>query len=312
MSLWIEAALFAVGVVLIVKGGDWFVDAASWIAEVSGIPKFIVGATIVSLATTMPEMIVSLMAAAGNKVDMAVGNAVGSVSANTGLILAISVLCIPAAASRSYYLIKCLLLLASTAVLLLASTEGVLQVWGSVLLVLLFVIFVGENLRSARLTTENSTRSVPKRGELKKNMVGFLLGAAGIVIGSRLLISSGSAIAAVLGVPERIIAITLVAIGTSLPELITTLTAIAKKQSSLSVGNILGANIIDVTLILPLCSLISGKTLPLSRQSVALDLPACLLICAVGVVPILIWQKFTRVQGLCLLATYVGYLALVL
>ena len=93
MHLWIVIALLLLGIVLIVKGGDLFVDAASWMAEVSGIPKLIVGATVVSLATTLPEQLVSIMAAVQGKTDMAVGNAVGSVTANVGLILAVSVLC---------------------------------------------------------------------------------------------------------------------------------------------------------------------------------------------------------------------------
>ncbi|MEG1072578.1 MAG: sodium:calcium antiporter, partial [Oscillospiraceae bacterium] len=103
MELFLIAVLFTVGLVLIVKGGDWFVDSASWLAEVTGIPKFIIGATIVSVATTLPEMIVSIMAALDGKVDMAVGNAVGSVVANTGLILALSLICIPGVINRKQF-----------------------------------------------------------------------------------------------------------------------------------------------------------------------------------------------------------------
>lgn len=312
MPLWVQAGLFALGVALIVLGGDRFVDAAAWMAEASGIPKFIVGATVVSLATTLPEMMVSLIAAAEGRVDMAVGNAVGSVSANTGLILAVSVLCIPAAVRREEYFIKSLLLVAAAAVLLLASTEGVLQIWGSLLLVLLLAIFAAENLRVARLTTRSEPRTGPDPGGRNRHAAAFLLGAVGIVLGSHLLVGSGSAIAAALGVPEWVIAVTLVALGTSLPELITTLAAVAKRQPALSVGNILGANIIDLTLVLPLCSLVSGRALPLSPRAVTLDLPACLLLCAVGVLPMLVRQKFTRGQGLCLLGAYAGYLALAL
>ena len=108
MPFWFQFIFFAVGLVLIIKGGDYFVDAASWFAEVSGIPKFIVGATVVSIATTLPELLVSLIAAIGGKVDMAVGNAVGSVTVNTGLILAISLFFTVTAAKRSDYLIKAL------------------------------------------------------------------------------------------------------------------------------------------------------------------------------------------------------------
>ena len=118
MHLWIVIALLLLGIVLIVKGGDLFVDAASWMAEVSGIPKLIVGATVVSLATTLPEQLVSIMAAVQGKTDMAVGNAVGSVTANVGLILAVSVLCMPAVIRRRDYAVKSALMLGAAALLL--------------------------------------------------------------------------------------------------------------------------------------------------------------------------------------------------
>ena len=103
---------------------------------------------------------------------------------------------------------------------------------------------------------------------------------------------------------------TIIAVGTSLPELVTTVTAIVKKQSALSVGNILGANIMDLTMIMPLCALVSGKALPISPASARLDLPACLLVGLVAVVPALLREKFSRWQGLLLLAIYGGYLYL--
>ena len=143
-------------------------------------------------------------------------------------------------------------------------------------------------------------------------MLKFLLGAAAIVGGSQLLVNAGSDLALWLGVPERVIAVTLVAVGTSLPELVTTLTAIAKKQDSLSVGNVIGANIIDLTLILPLCALISGGTLPVSAQSLAVDFPACMVTLLVGLVPLLLRQKGARLQGIAMLALYAGYLTLVI
>ena len=100
MNMLVVGLMFAAGIILIVKGGDSFVDAAGWIAEVSGIPKFIVGATIVSVATTLPEMFVSLIAATAGKVDMSIGNAVGSVTANVGLIMGLSIVCLPSVLKR--------------------------------------------------------------------------------------------------------------------------------------------------------------------------------------------------------------------
>ena len=308
MSIWVELLLFVIGLVLIVKGGDLFVDAASWIAEVSGIPKFIVGATIVSLATTLPEMIVSVMAAVEGKVDMAVGNAVGSVTANTALIFAIAVLFMTVELTRRQYLTKSVILIASSAVVLLASLTGQFQFWGTIVLFLLFFAFIFENVKQAKLEMHDAEKPEFSGKELTKNLVMFVLGAAGIVVGSRLLVDSGSAIAAYLGVPESIIAVTLVAVGTSLPELVTTITSIIKKQSSLSAGNIIGANIIDLCLILPLCDLVSAEKLPISHQSIVLDMPVCLLVVVTCVLPMLLRQKSSKVQGAVLLVLYLGYL----
>ncbi len=308
MSIWVELLLFVIGLVLIVKGGDLFVDAASWIAEVSGIPKFIVGATIVSLATTLPEMIVSVMAAVEGKVDMAVGNAVGSVTANTALIFAIAVLFMTVELTRRQYLTKSVILIASSALVLLASLTGQFQFWGTIVLFLLFFAFIFENVKQAKLEMHDAEKPEFSGKELAKNIAMFVFGAAGIVVGSRLLVDSGSAIAAYLGVPESIIAVTLVAVGTSLPELVTTITSIIKKQSSLSAGNIIGANIIDLCLILPLCDLVSAEKLPISHQSIVLDMPACLLVVVTCVLPMLLRQKSSKVQGAVLLVLYMGYL----
>ena len=314
MELALVIVLFLVGIVLIMKGGDAFVDAASWMAEVSGIPKLIVGATVVSLATTLPEMFVSVMAAVGGKVDMSIGNAVGSVTSNVGLIMGISLFCMPAVIRRRDYLVKSVLMLAAAVVIVIGGWMGQIGLGLSVVLLVIFAVFLYENVESARRSVvadraENEPVK-PQKGELTRNILKFVLGAAGIVIGAQLLVDNGSALARYAGISERVIGVTIIAIGTSLPELVTTLTAIAKKQSALSVGNILGANILDLTLILPLSSLISGRTLPIAAASAALDLPACLLVGCIALVPAMISSRFRRWQGVVLLAVYVVYLVL--
>ena len=138
----------------------------------------------------------------------------------------------------------------------------------------------------------------------------FIFGAAGIIVGAQLLVDNGSLIAQHIGIPERVIGVTLVAVGTSLPELITTITAIIKRQSALSIGNILGANIIDLTLIMPLSSLIAGKPLPISPSMAMIDLPACLFVGLIAIVPAMILSKFSRWQGILLLLVYAGYITL--
>ena len=305
MELALMLAIFLAGIILIVKGGDYFVDAASWIAEASGIPKLIVGATIVSLATTLPEMLVSVMAAVQGKTDMAIGNAVGSVTANLGLIMAISVICMPVKIRRGDYLLKSMLM------------QGEVTLVLSLALLAVFGAFLYENLRSAQQSMRccgvgelGPFRAQAPKREVLFNCIKFTVGAVGVILGSDLLVDSGSALARLVGVSERIIGVTVVAVGTSLPELVTTVTAIAKKQSALSVGNILGANILDMTLILPLSGLIAGKPLPISPTSAQIDLPACLLVGGIAVIPAMLSVRFQRWQGVALLAVYGVYLAL--
>lgn len=315
-SLVLTIALFAIGVLLIVKGGDWFVDAATWMAAASGLPQFLIGATVVSMATTLPEVIVSTMAAAEGSTDMAIGNAIGSVTANTGLIMAISLVFMPIAIRQSQFAVKGILMVLSTLVLWLLCRDGVLRLPESLLVLALFALFIAENIRSAKeLSAEEpaeASAAVDKsRKALFKNLALFVLGAACLVVGSNLLVDNGTILAQLLGVSERIIAVTMVAIGTSLPELVTAITAIVKKQSSMSVGNILGANIIDITIILPLCALISGGDLTIAaqsvRQTVYLDMPVCVLVTAIAVIPTIFRKRFSKWQGVLLLALYIAY-----
>lgn len=312
MNIAITALLFTVGILFVVKGGDYFVDAASWIAEVSGIPKLIIGATIVSVATTLPEMLVSVMAASQGKVDMSIGNAVGSVTANIGLIMAISLIFMPGIIKRRDYLLKSILMLLAASIIVACGLSGSISIPFCVVLLVIFAVFLWENISTAKKDVELEA-NVEKDAFLTEkktviiNIIKFVVGAAGIVFGADLLVDNGSELARFFGISERIIGVTLVAVGTSLPELITTVTAIVKKQSDLSVGNILGANIMDLTLIMPLSSLISGQALPVAPISAMLDLPMCLLVGLIAIIPAMIHSKFSRWQGFLLLAIYIAY-----
>lgn len=304
--------LFLLGLALIVKGGDWFLDGAVWIAETTGVPRFIIGATIVSLATTLPELTVSVTGVLAGEVDLAVGNAVGSVTANIGLILGISVVCLPSVVSKKQFNAKAILMLLGAGLLLVLCRGGALAVLPSMLLFAVFALYLGNNLLDARAgmaesREEHGARRGVSRRQMTMKLFLFAIGVAAIVIGSRLLITYGSELALVLGVPASIIGVTMVAIGTSLPELVTTLTAIAKKEASMSVGNIIGANVIDLTLILPVCSAVSGGRLVIGSQTTALDLPVCLTLVLVAILPPLLKGKFYRWQGVLMLAMYAGY-----
>ena len=314
-TLFLVLLLFAAGLICIIKGGDLFVDAATWIAEASGIPKFIIGATVVSFATTMPEMLVSIFSALEGNADIAIGNAVGSVTANTGLIMCLSLVCMECTMPRRQYAVKAVLLLAAIAVLFGFTRDGQLSILESVLILVIFVCFIAESLVSARReqsleSPEQDARPKTDGRTVALNIGKFVFGAAAIVLGAQLLIDNGTALAQMLGVPDAIIGATMIAIGTSLPELVTTITAIRKKQSSLSVGNINGANIMDLTLIMPLCALILGKPLPVERQGMLLDIPACLVVSAGALIPALAQGKFKRWVGFFIGALYIAYLVI--
>ena len=226
------------------------------------IPNFIIGATIVSIATTLPEIIVSVQATVTKNVDMAVGNAIGSVTANTALILGLFITFMPFEIKRRDIFFK-----------------GISMILAIISLIIGCVI-------------------------TKKQTLQFK--------GERLLVSQGTQIAKNLHISQRVISVIAVAIGTSLPELVTALSALKKKSGTLSAGNILGANIIDLTLILPLCSLISiargSGELAVSASSVNMDMKICLIVICIAVLPTIITQKFQRWQGILLLLTYGGYI----
>lgn len=302
--------LFFVGLVLIIKGGDWFVDSAVFIANLTGIPKFIIGATIVSVATTLPELTVSVTGVIDGELDLAVGNAVGSVTANIGLIMGISLVCMPAVIKRSQFWLKGTLMSAAALLLWVLCKDGTLHMLPSFALFVLLAVYVWDNIRDAKNDVGSDEREVVDKKDLPKQIVMFIIGIAAIVGGSKLLIEYGSEIALLLGVPSAIIGVTMVAIGTSLPELITTLTAIRKKESSMSIGNIVGANIIDLAMILPICSVVSDGKLTIAEQSYALDMPMCFAMTLIAVLPPLIKGKLYRWQGILMLALYAVYVVI--
>ena len=311
--------LVAAGLILIIKGGDWFVDSSAWIAEVSGIPKLIVGATIVSFATTLPELLVSSFAAASGNVSISIGNAVGSVTANIGLIFGIGLIAMPCVVKRADYALKSALMIGGSLLLLLLTFNGELHLLPSLLLIAVFAAFMFDNVRRAKKQidlgkTDGNSEKKPISGgkEVALNVTKFFLGIAGIVVGADLLSDNGEALALQMGVPPRIVAITVIAIGTSLPELVTTLTAMAKKQNELSFGNIIGANIIDIALILPISAALSegGVLRADNMSSVLVDIPVMAGLGAVALVPMLVTGKFRRWQGFLLLALYTAYLVL--
>ena len=308
LLLVIAAVIFIVGLVLTIKGGDWFVDSASWFAEATGIPKFVVGATVVSFATTLPELLVSVRAAMNGSAQLAIGNAIGSVTANTTLIMGISLTAMTGIINRKSFSLKGGLLLGAIGGLTLLSLGGFLPTWSAFILWAIFLVFMISNLIEGKKTATAEKKETYSKKDIPSKVLFFVLGTAAIILGAEALVSSGKTIAKGFGISETIIGFTVIALGTSLPELVTTLTAIRKKENSLSVGNIIGANIIDTTLILPLCAVINGTALPVDNINLVFDFPVCITACAVAIIPTIIQGKFKKWQGFALLSIYAFYM----
>lgn len=307
----IAIVLFLLGFILVVKGGDWFVDSSVSISRISGLPEIFIGATIVSIATTLPEVIVSSTAAIKGHTTMSVGNGVGSMICNIGLILGFTTLLKPTRTGGRVFRYKSLLVVIYTSILIFISLDRVIDKSESLILLLMLGVYIGFNtliLRKKR-TNGNNKRIVADKRELTSIIFYFILGLGGIIAGSNLLINNGIILAEVIGVPEAIISLTLIALGTSLPELVTALTALRKGNTSLSVGNIIGANILNITMVLGISSAIAPLTI--IKQNLVLDMPVAGILTVFLILPSLITKKVSRIQGILLLLVYFAYLLLV-
>lgn len=308
--------IFLISIILIVKGGNLFTDGAVWLAEYTGIPHVIIGATIVSIATTVPEFIVSLLAALSGHPDIAVGNVVGSTTVNIGIILALSILIAPVIVTSSMKKGALIMLGSGSIFFLFLQNRTITSVNAVYLLAMLLAYFI-YNFRQVNIqrdSYENASAAIDekvhKKAVMKKNIIGFLVGAILIIIGSRLLIDSGSKIAEYLGVPELIVALTLIALGTSLPELVTSVTSALKGNPGIGVGNVLGANFLNMTMIFGGTALVAP--VPVSEQTIALDAPFMLALVATATLFMVTSKKLNRIHGLIILSIYIVYLYLMI
>ncbi len=333
MEIFLPIVLFILGAAVIIKGGDLFVDAAIWIAKVTGIPDIIIGATIVSLVTTLPEFFVSTIATVNGSPDIAIGNAIGSIICNTGLILAISMMIMPIKVEKKSFMSKASLMIMSTVLLLLFATNGTINRIEGLVLVVVLIYYVHQNKKEAQKSMEitgeaaatmadESVKVKPAKKEVTRNTMMFIVGTILIIIGANLLVTNIQIIAKYFQVPETIISLTVVALGTSLPELVTALTSISKKQGGVGVGNIIGANILNIVMIVSTCGIISKDGLVLTsrnieifgrrfinfHQTILLDIPVALLMMLLVILPITTYGKYTKKNGAMLLGVYVFYI----
>lgn len=307
--------LFLTGLLFLIKGGDWFVEAAAGIARRFHVPEFIIGATVVSIGTTLPEVMVSVSSALGGHGEMSYGNAIGSVICNTALIAALSITVKPGKTDGKALRIPAAFFFFAAAVYgLTAYISGYFSRATGVVLLSIFFVYIAFTLKKAKSETNFTANStdVPQSTAVKDSFLLFL-GAVLIAFGANLLVHNGIIIAQSLGVPEAVIALTFVAIGTSLPELVTAVTALVKGHGALSLGNIIGANLFNLVLVSGLAAAVAPFHIPQGTMmggisaSLLIDLPVMLLCMAVLIFPLLKRGRLFRWQGILLLLLYAAF-----
>lgn len=319
--MFLAIVLFLVGFVLLIKGGDWFVDGSVGIAHRYHIPEILIGATVVSIGTTIPEVMVSSIAAAVGQSQTAYGNAIGSVICNTALISAITISAKASADvdTRTFRTPVIFFFIAAALYAGVAYTTGTFSRLIGIVLLAMFVAYMAITIRQAftgRLVMdpEDEGQEEEKDNPLWKDILFLVLGAAFIAVGAKLLVDNGKIIAEGLGVPESVIALTFIALGTSLPELVTAITSLVKGHSSLSLGNIVGANLFNLVLVSGMAITINPFVVPADKligtrnASLMVDIPLMLFVMAFMTVPALCTKKLRRYQGIILLVIYAAYI----
>ena len=318
--------LFVVGLALICVAGDKFVDAAVAIAKRLKIPMIVVGATIVSLGTTLPEILVSSTAAIGRaqSPEISVGNALGSIICNTALIAGIGQLIRPTKEVKQKSVSWRMLFFVGTILLLFVSVlispsqtfidqNGVERVAvgtvGRVIGIILILGFCVYAFLSVKLKDSDGEAEIDVNEKIMPMWAALLIlavPAAALFVGANLLVENGKVLAKMMGVEERVIGVTIIALGTSLPELVTTVTSSIKGQGDVGLGNIIGANLFNVLLVLGLPATITGN-IAFTAKALYVDLPLALLVMVGLIIPMLVRKKGSRVQGAILLLVYIGY-----
>ena len=312
--------LFLLGFALLIKGGDWFVDGAVGIARRFHLPELLIGATIVSIGTTLPEVMVSSQAAMQGNAGISYGNAIGSIICNTSLIAAITITVSPGKVNpKSFSLPTAFFFAAALSYAGIAWTLGGFQRWMGFAYLAVFVTYMLVSTLQMKRHPELAEESGEEETDGKERpfaleLLLLVIGAAAIALGARFLVDNGTLIAAALGVPDSVIGLTMVALGTSLPELITAITSLIKGHGSLSLGNIIGANLFNIVLVSGASIAISPFAIPAEKtvlgginSSLVIDLPLMLGVMAIMCLPALIKGKLQRWQGILLLCIYASF-----
>ena len=311
MDIAIAVILLLVALFLVIKGGDIFVDSSQDLANRMHIPKIVFGATFVSLATTLAELLVSIFSSVDGTTGLAVGNAVGSAICNIGLVCGISFIFIPTKLKKGG-MIKYYLLLAVSLFVLVSGFWFKLSAWqGIVLLCVTALFFVVNFIDAKNYSKINPTQKEEeqKTKPLWLSIILFLGGAAAIAGGAYLLVEKVEYLAGVIGVSEQFIGLTVIAIGTSLPELVTIINSVKKDTPDLAIGNIIGSNILNLSLILGISRVIAwNNKMPITKETAYISLPVMFLLTLIMVIPILVKNKTYKWQGITFVTIYGLYI----
>ena len=363
----VSVLLFAVGLVLLIKGGDWFVDGATGIAKRFNLPDIVVGATVVSIGTTLPEVMVSTTGALAGSGAMAYGNAIGSIICNTALIAAISITCNPGPVNVKSMKTPAIFFFCSAALYCLAAYGlGTFPRWMGFMMLAIFVVYMLLTVRNGLKNPDSAAEEEEEEGEAKsvwgevallaicaiavavlsnvltgvlmlvafavytflkvkpakeggkalwEELLFLVIGAGVIAVGADFLVEHGQIIAIELGVPETVVALLFVALGTSLPELVTTITSLRSGHASLGVGNVIGANVFNLVLVSGVAVSLAPFDVPCENtllntglnMSLVLEIPVMLGVMALMIFPTLAAKKLSRWQGFLLLGIYAAF-----
>lgn len=303
MKIFLLLFLLSVGFVMLVKGADWFVSGASSLAQRFGISQLVIGMTIVAIGTSAPEAAVSIAAALKGSADITIGNIVGSNILNVLIILGISAVITPLAVSKSTLRYEVPFMIMVTLLLLVQGGDGEIQFMDGCVLLVFFLVYLFYLYCIAKKGSDPGEIPVKSQG-MKGSIFAVTAGLVLILLGSNLSVDAASAIARMLGMSERFIGLTIVALGTSLPELFTSVSAARKGNADIAIGNIVGSNIFNILFVVGLSAWIIP--VPFSSGFLADTLTAAaagilLLICSAG------GQKLGRGSGILMLLFYLGY-----
>ena len=310
----LSIVLLIVGMFFLIKGADWFVEGASAIAKRLGIPSLVIGLTLVSVGTSMPEFSVSFQSSLAGMNDMGFGNVIGSNIFNTFVVIGLSAILVPLVVSKEMKKFDLPILIGIYLLLILFAfvvSRGVIEVWEATILFSFTILYIIFLIARSWQDIKNSKESdeVEKKSKLWLNIVFVIVGLAGIIIGGDLVVDEASFIAGKLGMSELLVGLTIVAVGTSLPELVTSVVAAKKGENDIAIGNAVGSSLFNVVLILGFCSIISPAKVELS------SLVDCVVMLASAVMILLFSLKSNKVnkwQGISMLVIYVGYVVYII